>query len=85
MSQDQTRINVILEPEYAEKLAALAEHAHAHPETLAQLLLSQAIDDAEFDGPSIAEVLDRIPGAFDRSETGIREIRAGKGIPLHDL
>jgi hypothetical protein len=81
----QTRINVTLEPEYAEKLAALAERAHTQEGTLARSLLSQAIDEAEVDARNIVEVLEGIPGAFERAERGISEIRAGRGIPLEDL
>ena len=85
MARGQTRINVTLEPEYAEKLAVLAERAHTQEGTLARSLLSQAIDEADIDARSIVEILDGIPGAFERAELGIDEIRAGKGIPLADL
>ena len=85
MARPQTRINVTLEPEYAEKLAILAERAHTQEGTLARSLLSQAIDEADIDARSIVEILDGIPGAFERAELGIAEIRAGKGIPLDDL
>ena len=85
MARGQTRINVTLEPEYAEKLAILAERAHTQEGTLARSLLSQAIDEADIDARSIVEILDGIPGAFERAELGIEEIRAGKGIPLDDL
>ena len=85
MAQGQTRINVTLEPEYAEKLAVLAERAHTQEGTLARSLLSQAIDEADVDARSIVEILDGIPGAFERAKLGIEEIRAGKGIPLEDL
>jgi len=85
MARAQSRINVTLEPEYAEKLAVLAERAHTQEGTLARSLLSQAIDEADIDARSIVEILDGIPGAFERAELGIEEIRAGKGIPLDDL
>jgi hypothetical protein len=85
VARGQTRINVTLEPEYAEKLAVLAERAHTQEGTLARSLLSQAIDEADIDARSIVEILDGIPGAFERAELGIEEIRAGKGIPLDDL
>lgn len=85
MARGQSRINVTLEPEYAEKLAILAERAHTQEGTLARSLLSQAIDEADIDARSIVEILDGIPGAFERAELGIEEIRAGKGIPLDDL
>jgi hypothetical protein len=83
--QAQTRINVTLEPEYAEKLAILAERAHTQEGTLARSLLSQAIDEADIDARTIVEILDGIPGAFERAELGIEQVRAGKGIPLDEL
>lgn len=85
MGRGQGRINVSLDPEYAEKLAMLAERAHLHAGTLARSLLSQAIDEADIDARSVVEILDGIPGAFERAERGIEQIRAGDGIPLDRL
>ena len=85
MARGQTRINVTLEPEYAEKLAILAERAHTQEGTLARSLLSHAIDEADIDARSIVEILDGIPGAFERAELGVEQIRAGEGISLDDL
>ena len=64
MGRGQSRINVSLDPEYAEKLAILAERAHLHAGTLARSLLSQAIDEADIDARSVVEILDGIPGAL---------------------
>jgi len=80
-----TRISVTLDPEYADKLAILARHAHTQEETLAGSLLSQAIDEADIDARNIVEMLDGIPGAFERAAFGIEEIQRGEGIPLADL
>ena len=85
MSRGRTRINVTLEPEYAEKLAVLAKRAHTRAATLASSLLSQAIDEADADARNIVEVLDGVSGAFERAERGIAEIKAGNAIPLSDL
>lgn len=85
MSRGRMRINVTLKAEYAEKLAVLAKRAHTRKRTLASSLLSQAIDEADADARNIIEVLDGIPGAFERAERGIAEINAGKAIPLSDL
>jgi hypothetical protein len=85
MARPQTRINVSLEPEYAEKLAVLAERAHLQEGTLARSLLSQAIDEADIDAQRVVEVLDGIPGAFERAERGIEQIRAGEGLPLDQV
>jgi len=85
MAYGKTRINVSLDPEYAEKLAVLAERAHLQEGTLARSLLLQAIDDADLDARTVVDILDGIPGAFERAERGIEQIRAGKGIPLDEL
>jgi hypothetical protein len=85
MPRGRTRINVTLEAEYAEKLSVLAERAHMQEGTLARSLLSQAIDEADVDARNIVELLDGIPGAFERAERGIAEIEAGKGIALDEL
>ena len=85
MARGQSRINVSLDPVVAEKLAILAERAHLHEGTLARSLLSQAIDAADIDAASVVELLDGIPGAFERAERGIEQIRAGKGIPLERI
>jgi hypothetical protein len=84
-SRRQSRINVSLEPEYAEKLAILAERTHLQEGTLARSLLSQAIDEADVEARSVAEILDGIPGAFERAERGIEQIRSGDVIPLDRL
>lgn len=56
-----------------------------NPGTLARSLLSTALDEAEPDPDSVVALLDSIPGAFDRAREGLREIRAGKEIPLDEL
>jgi hypothetical protein len=85
VARGQSRINVSLEPEYAEKLAILAERAHLQAGTLARSLLSRAIDEADVDAQTVVEILDGIPGAFERAERGIEEVRQGRGIPLDQL
>jgi hypothetical protein len=79
------RLNVTLDPVYAEKLRLLAEQAHVQEGTLARSLLSSAIDDADLDARSMVELLDGIDGAFERAQLGSRQARAGKTIPLRDL
>lgn len=85
MARAQTRINVSLDPEYAEKLAVLAERAHLQEGTLARSLLSQAIDSMDIDARTVVEILDGIPGSFERAELGIDQVRAGRGIPLDEF
>ena len=82
MSRDSSRLNVTLPPETAAKLARLAERSHVREGTLASSLLAQAIDDADLDASNIVEVLDGIPGAWERIEIGLEQARSGKTIPF---
>jgi hypothetical protein len=82
MADAGTRFNVQLDEHHAMKLRALADRTHVNPGTLARSLLSMALDEAEPDPASIVALLDSIPGAFERANQGMREIRAGEGIPL---
>jgi hypothetical protein len=56
-----------------------------NPGTLARSILSMALDEAEPDPPSIVALLDSIPGAYERASQGLREIRAGEGVPLDEF
>jgi predicted transcriptional regulator len=80
-----TRLNITLPPEHALKLARLAERTHVQEGTLARSLLVQAIDETDLDPRHVADVLDGIPGAWDRIERGLEDARAGRTIPLTDL
>jgi hypothetical protein len=79
------RINVTLDGEHAEKLAALAERSHVQEGTLARSLLSIAIDDADPEAQRITEILDAIPGAWERTQEGLEQSRRGETVPLSDL
>ena len=80
-----SRIKVTLDPEYAEKLARLAERMHVREGTLAKSLLSTALDDANPDAEHIVELLNSIPGAYDNAQEGRAQARRGEGIPLDEL
>ena len=80
-----SRFNVQLDEEHAAKLRALAARTHVNPGTLARSLLATALDQVDPDPASIAALLDSIPGAFERAQKGLRQGRAGKGIPLTKL
>lgn len=80
-----TRFNVQLDERRAMKLHELAERTHVNPGTLARSLLSTALDEADPDPASIVELLDAIPGAYERARHGLEEIRAGKGVPLDEI
>jgi len=79
------RVNIVLDEERALKLRRLAERTHTNPGTVARSLLSTALDEADPDPRTIADLLDRIPGAWEDAMAGSAEIRAGKGIPLDEL
>jgi hypothetical protein len=85
MADSGTRFNVQLDERYAMKLRALAERTHVNPGTLARSLLSTALDEADPEPATIVALLDSIPGALQRANQGLREIRSGKGIPLEEL
>lgn len=83
--EQPTRFNVQLDERHAMKLHELAERTHVNPGTLARSLLSTALDEAAPDPASIVELLDAIPGAYERARQGLEETRDGKGIPLHEV
>ncbi len=85
MARDVHRVNVTLDPEHAAKLKRLAERTRTHEGTIARSLLSFALDDAEADERHIADLLDGIPGAFERAQLGLDEARAGRTVSLDDL
>jgi hypothetical protein len=79
------RLNITLDDQYAEKLARLAERTHVQPGTVARSLLSTALDEADADPRNVVELLDGIPGAFDRAQLGRRQAEAGETVPLDEL
>lgn len=79
------RINLTLDDEHAHKLAMLAERSHVQEGTLARSLLSTALDDADPDAARITEILNAIPGAWERTQEGMGQAARGEGKPLDDL
>jgi predicted transcriptional regulator len=82
MADESVRFNVTLPAEQGAKLMRLAERAHTREGTLASSLLSQAIDGADPNAGSIVELLDRIPGAWDRVDAGLEDAKAGRIVPF---
>ena len=78
------RINVTLDEEHASKLSRLAERTHIQEGTLARSLLSTALDDADPDASRITEILDAIPGAWERTQEGLAQAARGEGTPLDE-
>lgn len=85
MAVPARRINVTLDEEHAHKLSVLSERTHVQEGTLARSLLSTALDSADPDPSRITEVLDAIPGAWDRTRDGITEAERGEGTPIERL
>lgn len=79
------RLNLTLDDEQAEKLGRLAERMHVQPGTVARSLLSNAIDDADPDARNVVELLDAIPGAYDRALLGLKQATSGETIALDQL
>jgi len=79
------RLNVTLDHAYAAKLARLAQRTHVNEGTLARSLLSQALDEADPDPRQAADLLDGLPGAFERAQQGLQDAKAGRTIRLDDL
>jgi hypothetical protein len=79
------RLNVTLDDEYAEKLARLAERTHVQPGTVARSLLSSALDDVDADARNVVELLDGIPGAYERAQLGRSQAGTGDTVALDDL
>jgi hypothetical protein len=79
------RLNITLDDEQAEKLTRLAERMHVQPGTIARSLLSSAIDEADPDPGNVIDLLDGIPGAYERAQLGLRQAKAGQTVPLDEL
>jgi len=79
------RLNITLDDEQAEKLSRLAARMHVQPGTIARSLLSTAIDEADPDSANVVDLLDGMPGAFERAQLGLRQAKAGQTVPLSDL
>ncbi|MBK5232212.1 MAG: hypothetical protein JJE13_04435 [Thermoleophilia bacterium] len=85
MTERNRRINVTLEPEHARKLSGLAERTHIQEGTLARSLLSSALDEADPDAGQITDLLDGIPGAWERAQRSLKQAKRGETVPPSDL
>jgi hypothetical protein len=74
-----------LDEDHADKLARLAERTHIQEGTLARSLLSTALEEADPDAGRIVEILDAIPGAWERTQEGLAQAKRGEGTPLDEL
>jgi hypothetical protein len=74
-----------LDAERAAKLALLAERTQVEEGTLARLLLSQALDQADPDPNQVAALLDETPGAYEGAQLGLEGARSGHTVALDEL
>ena len=79
------RLNITLDDEQAEKLQRLADRMHVQPGTVARSLLSGALDEADPDARNVVELLDGIPGAFERVQLGLQQAKTRQTIRLDEL
>ena len=79
------RVNVLLDDEHAAKLYGLADRTYVNAGTLARSLLSTALDQADPDPAAVTALLDAIPGAHDRAQQGLADVRAGRVVSLDEL
>jgi hypothetical protein len=85
VDEGRVRLNITLDAERAAKLARLAARVHVQEGTLARSLLAGAIDEADPDARQVTEVLDAIPGAWDRAQLGLEQARRGETTALDTL
>lgn len=83
--QRSNRVNVLLDDEHAAKLYGLADRTYVNAGTLARSLLSTALDQADPDSASVTALLDAIPGAYDRAQQGLADVRADRVVSLDEL
>lgn len=84
MAERNRRINAPIEPDYAQRLASLAEHTQVQEGARPKSLPSSALDKADPDASRITEILDGIPGAWERTQASIDQARHGETVPLSE-
>lgn len=77
-----SRLNLLLDEEHATKLHEVAERLYLQPGTVARSLLYTALDQVAPDTATITDLLDRIPGAWERAQQGIADADAGRVTDL---
>jgi hypothetical protein len=50
-----------------------------------EALIAGALDEADSDGARFTEILDGIPGAWERAQVSIEQARRGETVPLSEL
>jgi len=54
-------------------------------EAVLQRLIKSAFDEVDPDGARLTEILDGIPGAWERAQVSIEQARRGETVPLSEL
>jgi hypothetical protein len=85
MAEAGTELQIKVASESIEALRRIAARAGTSEEVAASFLLANAIARAEEEAMDVADLLDRIPGAWERIQTGIDDARAGRTARLDDL
>jgi hypothetical protein len=63
----------------------MAKRTHVQEGTLARSPLSSALDEADPDAARITEILDGIPGAWERAQASIEQAQRSETVPLSEL
>ena len=71
-------IHLTLAPEYAELLVQMAQAEQATVEAVAGRLLRFSLDQTRFKPGEVAELLDSIPGFYERYQESLAQARAGR-------
>ena len=86
MAREQgKRINVVLDDEHAARRSRMAARMYVQPGTIARSLLSTAIDQVDTEAATITAILDAIPGAWERTQEGLADVKANRVVPLDQL
>jgi hypothetical protein len=86
VTDDRTaRLNLQLDAEHMIKLDRVAERLYLQPGTVGRSLLYTILDQVEPDGLTMTSLLDAIPGAYERAQSGLADAAAGRVIDLDDL
>jgi len=74
-----------LDDDHDARLTRMAERIAVDRDSLAGSLLASVLDGAETDGGELTNVLDSIPGAWERAELGRTQGVAGQSTSLDQL
>ena len=85
MAKGAYRLNVTLDDASAAKLRRLAEQTRVQEGTLARSLLAHALDETDAEPRHVADLLDQLPGAWERAQLGLEQARKGETVPLDEL